>query len=441
MSPMRTLILPLLVACSSSTDGTAPASTKQPTDTPLSTTDPTTTDTESTAFQPCSTFVPDGEGEVLRDDVRSTDAVGECGERLHALVMPAGSRFQVRFVDWQSDSPAHLELRDWNGALLGDATDLGTGSMVPVDAQWSGEHALVIRSTEGQAADYTVAITCLEGCGQQTTRYPIVFLHGMAGTDSFFDILDYWYEVEPELRAAGYPVLVEAVDPFQTTDVRAQAWMAHIDTLIASGVARRVNLIGHSQGGLDSRYVASQLDVDSRVRSVTTVSTPHRGAATADVIHNLVESSSITLALVDVLFDELAGFYGLSSDQDIVAQMYQLTGEASDRFNLDVPDRPDVAYFSWAGRTCDLLDLVCQAGNQGEIVTPLMATTHLITSLLEGDNDGLVSISSAKWGTYLGEMPADHLDEVGLLPGTTAFAFDHLEFYLDDAARLAEAGL
>ena len=31
---------------------------------------------------------------------------------------------------------------------------------------------------------------------------------------------------------------------------------------------------------------------------------------------------------------------------------------------------------------------------------------------LEGPNDGLVSVESAKWGTFLGSIEADHLEQI-----------------------------
>ena len=57
-------------------------------------------------------------------------------------------------------------------------------------------------------------------------------------------------------------------------------------------------------------------------------------------------------------------------------------------------------------------------------------------------NDGMVRVESAKWGTFHGCIPADHLDEVGYEkegpdPRT---GFDHLAFYRDVAAGLRARG-
>ena len=53
-------------------------------------------------------------------------------------------------------------------------------------------------------------------------------------------------------------------------------------------------------------------------------------------------------------------------------------------------------------------------------------------------NDGMVTVESAKWGKFMGCVPADHLDEVGQ-PKDSAnplTGFDHLQFYRTIASSL-----
>jgi len=161
----------------------------------------------------------------------------------------------------------------------------------------------------------------------------------------------------------------------------------------------------------------------------------------ADLGWGLLDDFGLAQSLIDAAFDGLVSLYGLSSDQDINGQLLQLTTAESARFNADTRDRDDVAYYSWAGTTCQLLDLFCQGDHAGEIVDPLLAASHAVMLVLEGSNDGLVSVSSSEWGVFRGVLDADHLDEVGLLPGTTAPGFDHKQFFLDEADWLASQGL
>ena len=78
-----------------------------------------------------------------------------------------------------------------------------------------------------------------------------------------------------------------------------------------------------------------------------------------------------------------------------------LTIDNMRRFNQETPNVPGVRYFSW-GATYD----------PGLIDT--WKYPHSIILEKEGPNDGLVSIESAKWGTYLGTLNhVNHLDLVG----------------------------
>ncbi len=98
-------------------------------------------------------------------------------------------------------------------------------------------------------------------------------------------------------------------------------------------------------------------------------------------------------------------------------------------FNPGNPDDPRVAYFSWAGST----DLAS--------VTPCYAISWLILEPTEGANDGVVSVSSAKWGDFRGTLRTDHLGEVGQLLGFTSCGFDHRTFFESWAAELEQRGL
>ncbi len=386
----------------------------------------------------CATFDDGAEGVFLPRDTEVDATFPACTAVPHAFASARGSTVQL---GWHGPDVT-LEVVDFNGDVLHTAS-LFQGQVTDYTLTWSGEHLLRLTPVDPVAAfepqDYRITATCIDGCELQYTRYPLFFMHGMAGTDSFLDSLDYWYGVRERLEPLGYRVHTEAVDPFQPSEVRAAQWADHLDAIVDSGTARRFNLIGHSQGGIDARFVTTVLDVEERVASVTTISTPHHGTAVADVAAG---AANLPIAgdLVDGIFDAFTVIYDTNDDQDIVAQLDQLTTDTMDEFNTTVPDRLDVHYASYAGRSCQLLDLICQSSNGGEIITPLFGATHLVLEIAEGNNDGLVSVESAQWGQFLGTLPADHLDEVGLFPGTTAPGFDHLQFFEDDAQRLVDLG-
>lgn len=71
-----------------------------------------------------------------------------------------------------------------------------------------------------------------------------------------------------------------------------------------------------------------------------------------------------------------------------------------ENFNPKTPDREGIAYYSY-----------------GATVNPrfwsMFRQSHRIIQRLEGDNDGLVSVQSSKWGTYKGTLKdVSHLDMI-----------------------------
>ena len=128
-------------------------------------------------------------------------------------------------------------------------------------------------------------------------------------------------------------------------------------------------------------------------------------------------------------------------------------------FNARFPDQPQVAYFSVAGRSalrrapddCETSDATRPPFIKAfdDTVDPLAAmldSTALIISpnLLDPvAHDGLVPVQSAKWGTFLGCVPADHLDEIGQiggLPPGLGNDWRHKPFYVSLVELLRSRG-
>src|SRR5207237_9941038 len=85
----------------------------------------------------------------------------------------------------------------------------------------------------------------------------------------------------------GFEVVVVQGKAWDTVQERAAALKAQILAQYPDPRVK-VNLIGHSMGGLDSRYAVSNLGLGDKVASVTTIGTPHRGSSVADVIFGLL---------------------------------------------------------------------------------------------------------------------------------------------------------
>lgn len=157
--------------------------------------------------------------------------------------------------------------------------------------------------------------------GAARTTYPVVFAHGMAGFDNLLGY-DYWGDdygmfvgdacdgfLETDCNEdidKGQRSFVAQVQPFQTSDVRGADLANDVEGFMATAGASRVNLIGHSQGGLDARKAARVLYERKGytvVRVLVSVSSPHRGSPVAKYI--LDRGPGVTSVV-----DALARYYG-----------------------------------------------------------------------------------------------------------------------------------
>ncbi|MCC6873535.1 MAG: triacylglycerol lipase [Sandaracinaceae bacterium] len=278
--------------------------------------------------------------------------------------------------------------------------------------------------------------------------YPVVLAHGFFGFDQFagIDFVTYFHGVRDHLSSQGeLQVYTPAVDPFNDSETRGAELLAHVERILAETGHEKVNLIAHSQGGLDARYVAS-LRPDL-VASVTTIATPHRGTPVADVILELVQSDELR-ALADALVRVIGAplWDAAGNETSVFASLRQFSTPGITAFNERYPDAPGVAYYSLSGRSdrephagpCVATrspDFLRYWEPELDPIEPLLLVPEGIADGSGADaNDGLVRVADARWGRFLGCIPADHFDEIGQLfsdsPGL-GNRFDHLRFYAD----------
>jgi triacylglycerol lipase len=157
--------------------------------------------------------------------------------------------------------------------------------------------------------------------GAARTTYPVVFAHGMGGFDNLLGY-SYWgddygtFVGDPcdELLEvycndnidAGQKAYVAQVQAFQTSEARGLDLANDIDGFLATSGASKVNLVGHSQGGLDIRKAARVLyerHGTTVVRVIISISAPHRGSPVAKYMLDLGPG-------VTSVVDALATYYG-----------------------------------------------------------------------------------------------------------------------------------
>lgn len=300
-------------------------------------------------------------------------------------------------------------------------------------------------------------------------KYPIVLCHGLSGFDTLvlFEapqfawnntedlkqfgkvlkdvshevdsgsvMLNYWYGVEEALKKAGCNVFTAKVPPFGTIQERAEL----LDALLTEkckeypgkvdGERLKINLVGHSMGGLDARYLISQIqneDSPYEVVSLTTVGTPHRGSECADFAMRMIQNDDTLVAVCPKAIP-------------------QLTSKYLKEFNREVRNKPGVVYFSYGA----LMD------PQGFKL--FRATYEIIKAEIEKnglshiENDGMVSVELARWGNYMGTLEdVDHMDLINWTNRIKAAmdkvifnqtpSFNAIALYLDIAETLSKNNL
>jgi triacylglycerol lipase len=279
------------------------------------------------------------------------------------------------------------------------------------------------------------------------TRYPIVLAHGLSGFRQLFGVVDYFFGIPSDLRSGGAKVFVTQVSAFGSAEQRGEQLLEQIEFIAASTGAGKVNLIGHSQGGLDARYVmAVRPDL---IASLTTVATPHTGADLADfLVDNLAPggfNETVLAAFANSLGTVLDLLTGTPEPQDSIAALHTLSSEGAADFNRRFPaglastrcgatpsSANGIPLFSWAGSSVltNILD----------VSDPALGLASLFYS---ESSDGLVGRCSSHFGKVLRDnYLMNHLDEVNQLFGfVSIFETSPVSVFRAHANRLRNAGL
>lgn len=212
------------------------------------------------------------------------------------------------------------------------------------------------------------------------TKYPILMIHGVGFRDLKWPL--YWGRIPAALSGMGAVLFYGQQDSWARVEVNAKTIKARIRQILDETDSKKVNIIAHSKGGLEARMAASSLGMGEQIASITTIGTPHRGSKTID---KLLKAPDALFNVAGFAVDNWIGLIG-DTKPDFFAVCRDFSTEYAARFNKENPDVPGIYYQSFAGI----------------MKTPLsdvnLSTANLIVKWIEGDNDGLVSVESAKWG-------------------------------------------
>jgi triacylglycerol lipase len=284
------------------------------------------------------------------------------------------------------------------------------------------------------------------------TKYPIVLVHGAFFKDENMLGINYWWGIPSALEDEGATVYVTNQDTFNGIIERANQVVAELAEQFALNPTwKKVNLIGHSMGPLDCRYIISNMSIPGKglaknyIASLTSISGTHRGSQVADLLWNIYKG--LTPVIGPELGDAIASavnafasiFYYNEQDQNSMLLLYSLTSDyVTNVFNPLAPNVSNVYYQSWAGKVKFIGLNIDQL-----IVAPLWTIMNLMGA---GDNDCLVSVESAKWGNFRGIIQGawwsdgiSHFNEIGHFFGDTP-GFDAPQFYVDIVKELKNKG-
>lgn len=214
------------------------------------------------------------------------------------------------------------------------------------------------------------------------TRYPLILVHGIGFRDLKY--FNYWGRIPKELTRYGAAVYYGNQEAIGTITYNARDISEKIRFVITDTGCEKVNIIAHSKGGLDARYAISKLGIAEYVASLTTINTPHHGCRFVDYACQLPDW---LYRLVAKCFDRIFRKIG-DRNPDFYTATRQFSTAASRQFNQQVPDAPGVYYQSYTSVMRNAFSDL------------LLCLPYLIIHPLEGENDGLVSVESAKWGDF-----------------------------------------
>ncbi|MDR2943333.1 MAG: hypothetical protein LBV17_12170 [Treponema sp.] len=218
-------------------------------------------------------------------------------------------------------------------------------------------------------------------------KYPVLLIHGCGFKDKTFGI-NYWGRIPEQMKKNGVEVYYGGTDAWGAIEGNAQKIKERIENIIREHRVEKFNIIAHSRGGLEARYVISSLRLSHAIASLTTISTPHRG----------VRAMNIALYIHAGLYKFVSFFINLwfkilgDKNPDFYKSSRQLSERVCAEFNKINGDDKSVYYQSYAAKMkyffSDLLFL---------FLNPFLKIT-------DGENDGLCPVESAKWGDFRGTV-------------------------------------
>jgi len=187
------------------------------------------------------------------------------------------------------------------------------------------------------------------------------------------DRLHYFRGILSHLEDHDFDVHHTTVSYAKSLETRAGDLKKQINNILSSTGAKKVHIIAHSMGGLDSRFMIAKLGMAASVASLTTIGTPHHGSSFADFKLNEKGGSELIAKLSRAI--DLRGVADLSRAACAKFNESVQSVEAANEVFYQT-------YSSWEER---------------ELIFTFLQLSWDVIEKAEGKNDGLVSVASQRW--------------------------------------------
>lgn len=216
------------------------------------------------------------------------------------------------------------------------------------------------------------------------TKYPILLVHGIVLKESRF--FKAFGKIGKRLKAQGYCVYVATHDGFGTIANNAVQLKSQIEEILRKENSEKINLIAHSKGGLDCKYLIRELGMEGKISSLTTLCTPHKGSPVASKIMKLPK---FMLKFIAFWIDFWYRIFG-----DKHPDSYHVCKEL-EQHDKDEPLScyPEIYCQSFSTKMNRVRDDFC------------MGIPYVFSRFCEkSETDGLVPVDSAKFARYRGNF-------------------------------------
>ncbi|WP_286883032.1 MULTISPECIES: alpha/beta hydrolase [Sphingobacterium] len=257
-----------------------------------------------------------------------------------------------------------------------------------------------------------------------TLRYPIILIHGTAAGDNSL----FWGRIPKTFKKNNISFFYGKTDGWGSVANNAQMLKRNLSDLAEKTGATKFNLIAHSKGGIDARYLISTLKGHQMVASLSTISTPHLGTPIADyLMEKHLSRDSVTKKLIQ----RLSFLFGGQSPAPIEL-IRDLSVKEMRVFNQLNPNMDNVFYQSFASTMTKPQDDL------------FYALSFKYLRRLVGENDGMVPLESAVWGANFKHIHASQgISHAGITDviRKNIGDVDIPQIYLDIIRRLGALGL